>query len=350
MSKETLAWLNTNVLIGFTDKRGRPAWHYRASEQGDEPNHYPLAIPVADVQRRLFHWQAVEAETFYTFSGGDLSLIVPDGGMTQVKRSERKTIIRSDTGAELGSFKAGYRPHQYGEWLVKNVATILDDELSISAAGLLKGGAVAWVEVSVPDTITTPDGVTFRPNLLAATSFDGSIATTYKRTVTNTVCDNTMAVAMSERGQTLKIRHSLNSMTRIADVREALAIVHTASEDFMAQVAALCDIKFSEELFEQLVDKIAPLPKPGEGKTTRPITLAETKRNELYRLWSQDERCKPWRETAFGALQTLNTYQHHSMNTRGKMSRPERNLLHTVNGTTEKADTENLELILTLAA
>ena len=43
----------------------------------------------------------------------------------------------------------------------------------------------------MPDTIATPDGVTFRPNLLATTSFDGSIATTYKRTVTITVCDNT---------------------------------------------------------------------------------------------------------------------------------------------------------------
>ena len=42
----------------------------------------------------------------------------------------------------------------------------------------------------MPDKIATPDGVAFRPNLLATTSFDGSIATTYKRTVTITVCDN----------------------------------------------------------------------------------------------------------------------------------------------------------------
>jgi hypothetical protein len=32
-------------LIGFTDKRGH-AWHYRPEEQGDEPNHYPGAIPL----------------------------------------------------------------------------------------------------------------------------------------------------------------------------------------------------------------------------------------------------------------------------------------------------------------
>ncbi len=62
--------------------------------------------------------------------------------------------------------------------LLSTVADLLGDDLVNSSTGLLRGGAIAWVEVSVPDTFTTPDGVTFRPNLLATTSFDGSIATT----------------------------------------------------------------------------------------------------------------------------------------------------------------------------
>lgn len=53
MSGETLHDLNTNLLIGHTSQRGT-AWHYRAEEQGDESNHYANAIPVEDVQRRLF--------------------------------------------------------------------------------------------------------------------------------------------------------------------------------------------------------------------------------------------------------------------------------------------------------
>jgi hypothetical protein len=57
MSKETLQHMNANTLIGFTDKRGH-AWHYRAEQQGDEPNHYPGAIPIEDGQRRLFAWTA----------------------------------------------------------------------------------------------------------------------------------------------------------------------------------------------------------------------------------------------------------------------------------------------------
>ena len=175
MSKETLQHLNTNTLIGFTDNRGH-AWHYRAEEQGDEPNHYPGAIPIVDVQRRLFAWTAesrrvavelpadVESMTHLDDQGQPMSWAVVE---------DRQGICRSDTGSAMGIFSAGYTPHQYGEWLLTTVANLLDDDLSISSAGLLRGGAVAWVEVSVPETITTPEGVAFRPNLLATKSIGG---------------------------------------------------------------------------------------------------------------------------------------------------------------------------------
>src|SRR4051812_32600338 len=187
MSAESLQTLNTDTLIGFTDKRGT-AWHYRADLQSDESNHYPGAIPVADVERRLFNWSAVEGDITAT-------ALTPEG-VLQTKDPDRKAIMRSDTGAILGVFKSGYAVHQYREWLLGTVSTILDENLSIGSGGLLKGGAVAFVSVEVPDTITTPEGVAFRPNLLACTSHDGSLATTYKRVVTNVVCDNTMAAGL----------------------------------------------------------------------------------------------------------------------------------------------------------
>jgi hypothetical protein len=74
----------------------------------------------------------------------------------------------------MGVFGPGYVRHQYREWLLRTVADLLDDDPAISSAGLLRGGAVAWVEVSMPDTITTPEGVAFRPNLLA-TNHEGLV-------------------------------------------------------------------------------------------------------------------------------------------------------------------------------
>lgn len=68
-----------------------------------------------------------------------------------VQIAGRQAIARSDErdGHVLGVFTDAYEPHQYTEYLLTAVGNILDDSLAISSAGVLRGGAVAWVEVSV---------------------------------------------------------------------------------------------------------------------------------------------------------------------------------------------------------
>jgi phage/plasmid-like protein (TIGR03299 family) len=335
MSRETAQWLNTQTLIGHTDKRGH-AWHYRAEEQGDEPNHYPGAVPVADVRRRLFGWDAVPRPVAVQLPA-DLvtaTAITDDGEpIRYAEIAGRQAITRSDTGAVLGIFADGYRVHQFSEWLLDTVSTILDDSLSVGSAGLLKGGAVAWVSVEVPDTITTPEGVAFRPNLLACTSHDGSLATTYKRVVTNTVCDNTMSAALREKGQQVKVRHSRNSAGRLGEVRDALAIVHTIAEDFAAQVAELTALTVTDRQWAAFLDAHAPVP----SVPSRSRTMAESRRASLTRLWDHDARVSPWRGTGWGVVQAVNTYTHHEQTVRG-MDRAERNMLRAVEGGADALD------------
>ncbi|OII61143.1 hypothetical protein BJP40_06345 [Streptomyces sp. CC53] len=338
MSKETRNWLSRNVLVGFTEKRGN-AWHYREGDQ----NHYPGPIPVEDVHHRLFHWTAQEKELYVKAEVGEGAMLIPG----------RKAIVRSDTGAVLGIFRAGYQPHQYGEWLLDNVANIIDDDLQIGSAGLLREGAVAWVSVEVPDNIITPEGVVFRPFLLAATSFDGTVATTYKRVVTNVVCDNTMRAALDrEQGQVFRVRHSAKSLSRLGDARDALGIVHGIAEEFSAQVASLSSVKVDDRTFERVVNLSVPMPQggpDGAGKK-RAVALAEKKRDALWRMWREDDRVAPWNGTAMGAWQAFNTYEHHERAVRKGAARAERNMMRTVSGEIETADAEVVHRILALAA
>jgi phage/plasmid-like protein (TIGR03299 family) len=337
MSRESLTWLNTNTLIGFTDKRGH-AWHWRAEEQAGASNHYPGAIPLADVQARLFGWQAesrrlaVETPT----DVADMSHLSEDGTPARwAIVQERQAICRSDntTGAVMGIFGPGYTRHQYDEWLLTSVANLLDDDLAISSAGLLRGGAIAWVEVSVPETITTPEGVAFRPNLLATTSFDGSIATTYKRTITDTVCDNTRELALSEKGQEVRIKHSKNSTLLLAPARQALEMIHTVADEFAAEIATLCSIDVTAEHWSRFLDAHVPTVDEATGKALegRPRSLADNKRHKLQKLYRNDPRVAPWTGTAHGVLQAVNTYNTHEAVIRGT-NRAERNSLKTING------------------
>ncbi len=333
MSAETYEWLNTQTLIGFTEKRGT-AWHYRQDAQGDESNHYDGAIPLEDVLRRLFDFEVIEQPLY--IRAADLST---PGGYEQI--AGRKAMVTSDTNEVLGIFKDGYQGHSYKEWLLDNVASILDDDLQIGSAGLLRNRGQAWVSVEVSENFMTPEGVEFRPFLLAATSFDGSLATSYGRKVTRVICDNTCEAALSEEGQSFKLRHSKYSHLKLQDARKALEIVHTMADDFAAEVARLTAVKVDRGHFSRILDALIPVPKDeGRGQT-----VALKKRSEIQSMYLNDQRVAPWTGTAFGVEQAFNTWMHHSAQVRKGTPRVIRNMENVVKGKFAQNDAEVLTAI-----
>lgn len=336
MSRESYEWLNRNILIGYTERKGN-AWHYKEDLQGDEPNHYVGPIPMEDVERRLINFEFVEGEVLYR---------LPDGRIIE-SSEKRKGMITSDTNEDLGSFKSGYQGHGYKEWLLENIALVLDDasdELGIGSAGLLRKRAVMFVSIEVPENIVTPEGVEFRPNLLGTTSFDGTSATRFKRVRTDVVCDNTRDMALAEIGQEFKAKHTKNSGFKIHDARQALQIVHTMADDFAAEIAELTSRRVTDTQFEALLTKLVPI---NDELSKVAMTRGERKREELLALWRNDERVSPWRGTAFGAVQAFNTWNQHFASIRGETTRGIRNMENVLNGTLREGDTLVLE---TLAA
>jgi len=331
MSMETSEWLNTYTLIGYTDKRGN-AWHYRKGAN----NHYSGAIPEDDVLNRLFNWDVLETPLRFTFNGKSK---VIDG---------RKAMYRSDNGDVLGIFKDGYQGHSYKEWLLDNVKSILSSDLAIGSAGLLKNGAQAWVSIEMEELFTARDDVLFRPHLLACTSFDGSIATTYKRCIQVVVCDNTLSAGLSEKGQTYKLKHTKYSQAKIGDAREALAIVFDTAADFEKEVNALVDTKVSDKQFENVLDILIPV--PTDEKNKRGITVAEKKRDEVTAIYRNDDRAAQWNGTQFGVLQAFNTWNHHFAQVRKGAPRVVRNMENVVSDKMGAADNAILNALTAVAA
>jgi len=220
------------------------------------------------------------------------------------------------------------------------VERILGADLGIGSAGLLRGGAVAWVQVEVPDSVSTPEGLTFRPQLLAATSFDGSIATTYARTAGIVVCDNTLSAAFGEKTNKLKVKHSRYSHLRLSDARDALDVVTETAEDVKRQIHTLATWEVPTRAWSQLLDATCAV--DGGAKTSRSATLAGTKREALERLYRFDPRCAPWQNTALGVLQAFNTWSTHEQTVRNT-ERAERTMLRVITGSAAKADTDVLE-------
>lgn len=365
MTMESMHWLRNNVAVGFTDTRGPAWWNSRGFgfaggvdmgiRDDGRPNHYPGPIPVEDLASLLFAHE-IESVPVYVpnpeFDGTNPD--VPEF----VQIPERQATRHSGNGTVYGIFRPGYEIHQPSAFVVQ-IENILDDDVSVGSAGSLRDGAVSWVSVEVPENITTPDGVEFRPNLYAMTSHDGTMATMFGRCVTNIVCDNTLRAATNEAGQKLKVKHTKNSGFRIQTARDALAVIHSETEDFANWTESLLRIKVTEKSFGKFLDLWSPVPQDTEKAkaNARAVTLSENRRETLTSLWKSDPRVEPWKGTGWGVVQAVNTYDQHlsSVHTGGdtdpavkQFARWQRSLFGAANGDLDKR-TADVQAMLSAA-
>lgn len=332
MSKETLEYLSRNTLIGFTDKRGN-AWHHREGNN----NHFPGPVP-RERALELLSYPLAEASVSATVTEID------EDGVTErvFGAPDRKAVVRTDTGLVLGVFKQGYQIHQPAEWCLQNVDLILDGGLQIGSVVVLKGGAVAALQAELDETREGPEGIKHRPFLTAATSHDGSIATTYMTGTQVVVCDNTLSAALGATDtQKTKIRHSSQSLTRIGSVRENLGlVVEQIGDAFDAQVQTLLDAHVSASKWNAFVKAYTGVDVAKEGRAK---TMAETKVKQLNYLWTADERVAPWKGSAYGVLAAVNTAQHHIFGS--EKTREERNQMRVVTGDWDSIDQSTIKLL-----
>ena len=336
MSRETKLHLNTQVLRGFNDLYG-PAWHRDLeliNSLGMEDNHYPGAIPIPDLYRRLFNF-AMEPRPV---------MIDTRAGLTTV--DGQIAWVRNDTEAVMGIHSDSYNgaDNQFADWCIRNIEQVVDDTIQVSSAGLLKGGAVAWVQIQRPENIITPEGVIIRPFIMATTSYDGSIASTMMDGFVDTVCDNTRDAFLAGGGQRYRVKRTRNGRFNVSSARDALGIINANTEDYLAEIAALNAAEVSDKQWATFVETLCPIE---DGATGRSTTMAENKRSALTGLWNTDTRVTPWRNTAWGALQAVNTYTHHLATVRN-MPRDERNFLRVVEGKTTDGDRAALAVLQTV--
>lgn len=342
MSAETTEWLNTFQLIGLTDPiygRGN-AWHKDEAMQkrlGLEQNHYPHAIPVEDVLRRLFNWQAVEAEVIIRAKDNT-------GRIIEAVDRTRKAIVRSDDPSTVFNvFKSTYTIHQYEEWLLKNVSNIIDDsDLVIGTAGLLRRGGKAYVTVELPETVKTPMGFDIRPHLLACTSHDGTLSTTFQLVSTIVVCDNTLAGALGEATPQHKVRHSKHSIGKLQSVRDALTIVHEYTDELTVELERLAQQAVTDAEFNAIVDHLFPVDFSADARP-QAQARATNKQGLIKHIYREDERVKPWTGTKLGVYQAFNTYAHWFAG--ADKNRAERNALNGIYGKTGEFDAQVLKTI-----
>lgn len=330
----------TDILYGFADEvrdLGTGAW--QAYNQAANVTAYGGEVPI-DAVKALIDYPLIEGPLQTTMLG-------PDGDPVLLDDPDRKVIVRGDTGALFGVFKKGYQIHQPGEWLYRTLENLLDDDLKVGQARLIRGGAVALITVENPDTreagSTGAEPVKFRPYLTAMTSHDGSYATSYFTGNVMLQCLNQMGHLMRDaKGHQHKVRHSSNSLGQLGAVRDRLGLVVARTGDaFAAEVERLTAEYVSDATWTQFVRALTGVDDKPEGRAR---SLAESQIVKLDELWHNDPRVAPWKNSAYGVAQAVNTAQQWAFNVKGA-TRDERNTIRTIEGKWDTLTSRSLRIL-----
>ena len=364
----------------------RPAWWYNPRlEDVLNPTHFPGYLPISLIKEKLFGWTALESAKI-------VAHVEVNGRMVEINCGNYKAIVRGDRVFEdvptdddgnpvgnignpesiLSIMSNEYGTHQPQELFINMTSELLQgsDNIGATGAGLLKWGRVCYMEVSIPQTLHNDRaGFDYRPNLLVYTSFDGSLKTTLARTITATVCDNTLQIAASEAkraGTALTIGHTRLSSDRMPEARQVLGIIEQESDDFNTLLDEWAATPVSTKQFEAWLDEVLPVPevKVIDGKAkTNSQTIVLNKREAIGDLYYSDERAATWVGTKLGVRQAWNTAHHHKFRSGNAkqfdgnktLARVESNMMRSLkmdkNGETEIARSdafamEKLDLVL----
>jgi phage/plasmid-like protein (TIGR03299 family) len=166
---------------------------------------------------------------------------------------DQHVLFRSDTKAHLGVVSNKYQVVQPGDVLEFFRDIVKVGGLDLSAAGTIYGGKRFWATAKIGEmALTNKDEV--GGYLLLSTSADGSLSTEARRTTVRVVCKNTLAMALTEAPEAVKITH--RSVFDSEAVKDFMGLNEAAFSAFKQAAETLANRALHEEEAADFVAKL----------------------------------------------------------------------------------------------
>jgi len=185
----------------------------------------------------------------------------------KARESRFKSIIRTDTGDELGVASAIYKPHQNQELWDSLRSFCEAGNMTMETAGTLKGGKYVWLLAKIEKEFGLARNPSDRQELYAllATAHDLSMKSVVKPTTTRVVCWNTLSLALGDTAKDYGQSHRSNF--DVSGAKDFVATAILGFEQYQAQVETLaaCNVNpalttaFAMELVNEDAFKKCPL-------------------------------------------------------------------------------------------
>jgi phage/plasmid-like protein (TIGR03299 family) len=224
-------------------------------------------------------------------------------------------IFRDDNNVLLGSVGNQYTPIQNVQ-AFDFVDSLLEsaDGAHYDTAGVLFNGERIFVSATIPYSIApdrAPDDKS-HCYLMFETSHDGSLSATAKLTTVRVVCNNTLSMALNQKGfGTLKVRHSTGGHEKLEKAKTLMTGVTQSVETLKEKFNKLANRKIDKTHTTAIMNKLF-------GKEWKDSTQ---KRNQVERIAtlfdSNDNNAFPeTKGSAYSMLQSITNWVDHERSVR----------------------------------
>lgn len=228
---------------------------------------------------------------------------------------EQKVLYRSDTKAPLAVVSKRYQVVQPGEILefYRDLTEVGGFELE--TAGVLREGRKFWALAKTGQSMTLKGRDRVDGYLLLATACDGTLATTAQFTSVRVVCNNTLAIALSDTNGAVKVPH--RSQFDAAAVKRQLGITVSSWDGFVARMKALVERPVDPDSVEGLLRRVLTYSAQSGSVNVVNEQAVKTVRS-LYDGGGKGALLASSRGTAWGLLNSVTEYVDHHRRARSE--------------------------------
>lgn len=218
-------------------------------------------------------------------------------------------IVRESDDAVLGVVKDRWTCYQNEDAFAWTVPLVESAKWQFETCGSLKGGQRCWILLKQGEVEVVPGDI-INQYLMVCWAHDGMSSNFIQPTSIRVVCNNTLTMALNERGiDRHAVRHSQFVEMRMDAIRE---LYLEASERFEAQVKEfrmLAKKKLNKKKIENIIDVLFPL----GDKTGKGLTIAQKKRDLAFEAITAGSGIQEFKlgGTAYGVMMGLNEASEH---------------------------------------
>ncbi len=227
-----------------------------------------------------------------------------------------KALVRSDNLSPLSVVSKQYKTIQPNEVLEFYRDLVEIQGFKMDTLGALKGGRKVWALAKVGEDIILPGKDAIRGYLLLTTSYDRTLSTTAMLTSVRVVCNNTLHVAINDKGQkSVKVRH--NAFFKADEVKSELGLINNSWSQFNDKVVLLSQKKIRKNTAINWMQEFFEVDGPIED-STKQIAKGVY---DLYFTAGLGSNLTSSKNTLWGLVNAVTEYVDHHRKAKGQDNR-----------------------------